>query len=197
MPAPLVPHEVVPKLAEQVDSLAMLRVLQYLQKASFVMNGGDVTPTLAEVLKRLTYLGLVDPGYDGDVQGEPYLWTSNGNGSRVLRYYMASPGLQDVLEGRLEIHPRAQTALSALTEWDQAKVLAAAEALQRKDPATWVKDEALRLEEDKQVYLVRVSPEMRAFVRVLGPGKVELFDLVREETLQLFLERQRTAGAPQ
>jgi hypothetical protein len=38
---------------------------------------------------------------------------------------------------------------------------------------------------------------MRAFVRVIGPGRVELSDLVQEETLKLFLARQGTTSAPQ
>jgi hypothetical protein len=44
------------------------------------------------------------------------------------------------------------------------------------------------------VYLVRVSPELRAFVRVLDSGSLELFDVMREETLRLFLERYRAGS---
>lgn len=197
MPAHLIPHDQVQQLAEKIDSLAMLRVLQWLQKESFVQNGDEVSPVVAGVMQRLTDLGLADPGYEDKAQDEPSMWVGNGNGSRVLRYLMASPTLRTTLEERLVIHPRAQTALAALTEWDQSKVLAAAEAVQRKNPATWEKEEAVRLGEDKPVYLLKVSPELRAFIRILDGGKIELFDLVREETLQMFLDRERAAGAPQ
>jgi hypothetical protein len=168
----------------------MLRVLQHLQKAGFVLNGQDVTPAVASVMERLTRLGLVEPGYEGDARGEPSLWVGNANGSRVLRSFTTSPDRLAALESRLEVHARARTALTALTEWEQAKVLAAAEALQGREPATWAKEEAVPLPDQKQVYLLRVSPEMRAFVRVRVPGRIELSDLVREETLKLFTERR-------
>src|SRR5947209_5460225 len=98
MPARLVPQEAIPKLAEQIDSLAMIRVLQHLQKAGFIMNGPDITPAAAVVLQRLTDLGLVDAGYEGEERDKPNLWVGNGNGSRVLRYFETSPTLQAALE---------------------------------------------------------------------------------------------------
>ena len=49
----------------------------------------------AEVVQGdLTDLGLVDPGYEEDTQTEPSIWVGNGNGSRVLSYFMSSPALQ-------------------------------------------------------------------------------------------------------
>jgi hypothetical protein len=42
------------------------------------------------------------------------------------------------------------------------------------------------------VYSLRVSPELWAFIRLLDSGGIELFDIVPEETLRLFLERSRT-----
>src|SRR5262249_54836289 len=35
---------------------------------------------------RLSELGLMDPGYEGDASGRPTMWVANGNGSRVLAY---------------------------------------------------------------------------------------------------------------
>ena len=40
------------------------------------------------------------------------------------------------------------------------------------------------------VYLVPVTPELRAFIRVFDRQEVELFDLVPEDTLRQFLEHQ-------
>jgi hypothetical protein len=88
MPANLVPHAVIPELAEQV-SAEMLKVLRHLQQAGCIMNGKAVDPQTAGVLRQLTDLGLVDPGYEGDTLGQPTMWVSNGNGSRVL-WYLAS-----------------------------------------------------------------------------------------------------------
>ena len=42
---------------------------------------------------------------------------------------------------------------------------------------------------DKPVFLLRVTPELRAFIRLEEGGAVELFDILREDTLRLFLER--------
>jgi hypothetical protein len=73
-------------------------------------------------------------------------------------------------------------------------VLGAAEALQKADPASWPRDKVEPLSQEKRVYLLRATPQLRAFIRVLDSGGMELFDVVREDTLRLFLERYR-AGA--
>jgi hypothetical protein len=85
MPADLVPHAAIPDLAARV-SPEMLEVLRRIQKAEFIMNGDDIDAQTAEVLGRLTELGLVDPYYAGDERGSPHMWVSNANGSRVLSY---------------------------------------------------------------------------------------------------------------
>jgi hypothetical protein len=85
VPADLVPNEAIPELAVRIDS-AMREVLRRIQQTGFILNGRGVDRETVAILQRLTDLGLVDPGYEGPTVGEPYLWTSNGNGSRVLRY---------------------------------------------------------------------------------------------------------------
>jgi hypothetical protein len=189
VPAKIVPNEAIPGLAARIDSPVQLRVLRHLQEAGFLMNGEDVDPRLAEALQRLADLGLVDPGYDGTTNGEPYLWVSNANGSRVLRHLEAASPRPPALESHLAVHPRAHTALAVLSEWDRLKVLSAVEALQGSAPVSWPREEVVRLEEGKPVYLLRVPPDLRAFIRVLESGEIELIDIVREETLQLFRGR--------
>jgi hypothetical protein len=194
MPADLVPHAAIPDLAARLDS-SMYRVLQYLKGAGFIMRGVD--DRLAGVLRRLTSLGLVDPGYDGSVTGEPYLWTANGNGSRVLKHIEITPALQDAVAPKFSIHASARTALASIPELDRLQTLLAVDALVARDPGSWPKAETVALGADKQGYLVRVTPELRAFLRVLDPQRIELFDLVREDTLRQFLEHQgarSTAG---
>jgi hypothetical protein len=57
-------------------------------------------------LKQLTELGLVDPAYDGDSREAPYLWSSNGNGTRVLRYLASIP-----------VNPHFEISSSELAAW--------------------------------------------------------------------------------
>lgn len=194
MPAALVPQERIPELAAQIDSPAMLRVLRRLQQAGFLINGHDVDQETLGILQRLTDLGLVDPGYDGPTDRKPFIWVSNGNGERVLKHLEASPRHGAAFESKLTIHPRAHTALASLPEKDQRAVLAAVEALQTAHPDAWPCEKVDHLSPDKSVYLLRVSPELRAFLRVLDSGGIELFDIMREETLRLFLERYRAGS---
>ncbi|HEV3260055.1 MAG TPA: hypothetical protein VG013_24565 [Gemmataceae bacterium] len=194
MPAALVPDDRIPELAAQIDSPAMLRVLRRLREVGFMQNGADVDDETIAILQRLTTLGLADPGYDGPTHGKPFIWVSNGNGQRVLKYFETSPQHEAALESKLTIHPRAHTALASLPEKDQLAVLDAAEALQTGDPTSWPREKVDRLSPDKPVFLLRVSPELRAFIRVADSGGIELFDIVREETLRLFLERYRAGS---
>lgn len=188
MPAELVPNDAIPKLAAQVDSPAMLRVLRHLQHAGFISNGHDIDPPTLSVLQRLSELGLVDPGYSGPTNGQPFVWVSNHNGERVLRH-LETTAPQSPLESRLQIQPRAGTALATLSEGQQLAVLTAAEALQGRDPASWPREAVTSLAGEPQAYLLRVSPELRAFIRILGGGQIELVDVIGEGTLRQFLER--------
>jgi hypothetical protein len=86
MPAELVPNEVIPELAHHVNSPDLIAVLRDIQRAGSILNGPNVAPQMVAILQRLTELGLVDPAFDGPSAGRPYLWVSNGNGSRVLNY---------------------------------------------------------------------------------------------------------------
>lgn len=172
----------------------MRRVLELLRDRGFILSGPNLEHTTIALLKRLTDLGLVDPGYSGQSNGDPFIWVSNGNGARILKHFEKNsekPSLQ------LTIHPRAETALTSLTEKEQVEVLAAAESLLGRDPASWPREQAVRLDPDKPVFLLRVSPELRAFVRREDGGAIELYDIVREDTLRLFLERYRQeSGVP-
>ncbi len=53
MPAELVPHAAIPELAARV-SPELLEVLRRIQKAEFIMNGGDIDAKTVEALGRLT-----------------------------------------------------------------------------------------------------------------------------------------------
>lgn len=191
MPADLIRNEAIPKLAEQIDSPAMLTVLRHLQHTGFILNNKEVDQETAAILHRLAALGLVDPGYDGSTDGKPFIWVRNGNGARILRYF------EGTFKPPVEIHPRASPALAALSDKDRQAVLGTVDYLRRRDPACWPSELVVPLSADKPMYLLRVTPELRAFVTVLDSGGIELSDIVREETLRLFRERERDAAAHQ
>ena len=190
MPADLVPNEAIPKLAKEIDSPAMLTMLRHLEQNGFILNNNDVNQETAAVLRRLTELGLVDPGYDGPTVGKPFIWVKNGNGHQVLQYF----------EGTFKpvvIHPRARPALASLSERDRQTVLGLAEYLRSVDPASWPRELVVPLSSEKPMYLMRVTPELRAFITTLDSGGIELSDIVREESLRLFLEREHDAATHQ
>jgi hypothetical protein len=195
MPAPLAPHERIPELAAQITSPATLGVLRRLQQSGFILNGQDVNQETLAILQRLKTLGLVDPGYDASPNGKPFIWVGNANGERVLKYLEASPHHEANLASRLSIHPRAHTALASLSEQDQLAVLATVEALRTTDPDSWPGAKVKRLSGDQPFYLLQVSSELVAFLKVLDSGGIELFDIMPEETLRLFLERYRAGSS--
>jgi hypothetical protein len=89
-------------------------------------------------------------------------------------------------EARLKIHSRARPALSVLAPDERRLVIDAADALQHETPGHWPKERALPISPDEPVYLLRVSPSLRAIIRVTSAGEIELEDIVRKEALQLF-----------
>jgi hypothetical protein len=194
MPATLVPRERIPELAAQIDSPAMLRVLRRLHQAGLIHNSPEVDSQTQSVLQRLTALGLVDPGYEGPTNGKSFIWVSNGNTERVLKYLEAAPQREAVLASKLTIHPRAHTALASLPEEDPLAALGPAEALLTADATSWPRDKVEPLNEGERVYLLRLTPQLRGFIRILDAGGIELLDVVPEETLRLFLERYRSGG---
>jgi hypothetical protein len=189
MPAELVQDEAIPELAAQVNSPAMLGVLRILQQAGFIQNGREADQETLAALQRLAALGLADPGYaESPAANGPFIWVRNHNGDRVLKY------LEGTLGPKLRVGPRAHTALASLPERERHAVLGAAESLQIRQPTSWPRDLIVRLNPNQPMYLMRVTRELRAFITVLDSGDIELSDVVREDTLHLFLERYRAGG---
>lgn len=185
MPVDLLPAEAIPQLAAQVDAPAMLKILYRLQQSGFLLNGRDVDRETASALERLTALGLVDPGYDGQTNGQPLLWVPNRNGQRVLRYTLESSVRMDAL---------ARSALASLPERDQLALLWTVASFANRTPDFWSGEEALRIDGERPGYLVRATPDFRVFVKPRESGSIELLDIIPEETLRLFLERIRAGS---
>jgi hypothetical protein len=188
MPAILVPKKDIPKVAAQVDSPVILKVLRHLKDHEFIRNGSDVSRETADTLRRLTELRLVDPGYEATPAGRPLIWLSNANGERVLKH------LESQHRYAVQITSRAHTALAALSEDERESVRAVLEWLVLRDQGEWPSDLAVRIGQNEPVYLVRATPELRAFIRVTDGGQVELHDIVSEDTFRVFLERYRAGS---
>ncbi len=188
MPAALVPEVDIPALARQVTSPAMLKALRLLEEQDFIHNSSDLDGATAEALKRLVELGLADPGYAGPTDGDPFIWVGNGNGKRVLRH------LEKNRRYVVDFTARAKTALASLPEAEREGVLASVEALQLSAPEAWPAAQVLGNGGNGRVVLLTVTPDLRAIVGFVEPRKIEVLDLLREDTLRLFLERQRAGG---
>jgi hypothetical protein len=188
MPAALVSSEDIPDLAKKVDSPAMMKVLRHLQEQHFVHNAAGLDGETANALRRLAELGLADPGYAGDVKGEPFIWVRNGNGDRVLRYFEEHPRYE------VRFTARAKTALASLPEAEREAVLTSVEALQLFAPEAWPAAEVLGTAANGRMVLLTVTPDLRATVGFVEPRKIEVLDLLREDTLRMFLERHRAGG---
>jgi hypothetical protein len=84
MPADLVPNASIPGLASSMTP-EDLDVLRHIQEAGYVQSS-DVDEKTFAILQRLAVLGLVDQGFTAAMAPKPWMWVSNGNGLRVLRY---------------------------------------------------------------------------------------------------------------
>jgi hypothetical protein len=93
------------------------------------------------------------------------------------------------LEANLQLHPRAATALASLSPSEQRAVVKATADLQKTIPSAWPSDRVSQLSPDEPEFLLRVASDLRVFVRILDTGQLEMFDIVREDTLRMFLER--------
>jgi hypothetical protein len=107
-----------------------------------------------------------------------------------------SPGALDqaLLEANLKVHQRASTALSTLNESDRRAMIRAVTKLQKTEPGSWPEEHAVQVGADPSIFLLRVGA-LVGFVQQLDTGQLELFDVAREDTLRLFLERYRPVGS--
>jgi hypothetical protein len=96
---------------------------------------------------------------------------------------------------QLKVHPRASTAMDGLSAADRQNLLQAVEGLEGLPPAAWPPDRVTRLPDAEPIYLLRVSPDLRAIIRSSG-AEVEVLDLVRPETLRWFRDARQNGGLP-
>jgi hypothetical protein len=91
--------------------------------------------------------------------------------------------VQAVWESRLKVNLRARTALSTLATDLRSSIIRVVAALQRVPPEKWSKEHTTRITNDKPVYLVHLPGALRAVVRTLDTGQLELLNIVREDML--------------
>jgi hypothetical protein len=91
MPAEVFTDEMIDKLMPEItESLEKYKLLCRIEREGYILNGRSLDRQLFGDLQRLAEIGLVDPGYDGAVYGEPHQWVSNGNGRKTLaRFHLA------------------------------------------------------------------------------------------------------------
>lgn len=89
MVAPLATQDKIPELAQKVGP-AELKMLHRLKAVGgSILNGKDVDVATAKTLEQLANDLLVDVGYADHSNNQPYVWTLNGNGERVLQHIEA------------------------------------------------------------------------------------------------------------
>lgn len=96
---------------------------------------------------------------------------------------------------KLTLNQRAITTLTSLSPKDREAVVAILRKLADQDISELPQQVAMPVGHDQRIYLLQVTPEFRAFVRVVNDDTLELFDIVRDKTLQTFLEQAKAKGA--
>lgn len=137
-----------------------------------VAGGGDASTGIQYAYERVT-----------TPDGQRFEWRGQGGLEEARR------------EADLAVHPRAKTALNTFPDEFQRDVVQTVTALLNVPPDRWPRPGVMHLLDGKPVYLVTLPRSYRAFVRVRDDGRVELFDIFREETLRQFAERYAPAGA--
>ncbi len=178
-------------MAAHVDSPAMVRTLRHIEEREFVKADENLNPESIAVLQRLAELGLVDRGYSDTSDRQPFIWVSNQNGRRVLKLLDATTN-GTIPKSKLIVGPLARAVLTSFSENEQLSVLVAAE-LFAEGTGLWPNEKLVCLGQDEPMYLLRVLPDVEAFVRRFE-GNLDLFDIMRAETRRLFLERFRNGS---
>jgi hypothetical protein len=121
----------------------------------------------------------------------PYerVFTSDG-----LRYEWRPFGEFDraVLESKLKVQPLARTILSTFSPDSRRSIIGAITDFQKLSPEEWGKGKAVQIDDFE--YLIQLPNAMKAFVRILDSGQIELTDILREETIRIFLQKYAKAG---
>ena len=86
------------------------------------------------------------------------------------------------------VHRRALLGYNGLTRTERRALREAIAPLVKLPEDQWTQAGAIRLEMKEPVYLLRLDKSLRALVRPLPDGKLEILDFVHRETLEYFKE---------
>ncbi len=95
------------------------------------------------------------------------------------------------------LHRRVRMTLDSLPESDRERLLETAGMLRQTAPDQWPSEKVVRLNGDRPLYMVRVTPDLRAFVERSEANAIQVVDLVREDALQWYLASTRNGGRPE
>ena len=87
---------------------------------------------------------------------------------------------------RYTLHRRALMALQQLPDDEQAAVRERLVSLGDLPPAYWPGVGIKTIGADEPIYLLRVNDSLRVFIRALPGQRLEVLDVVRQETLESF-----------
>jgi hypothetical protein len=172
-----------------------------LNKAA-VTGGGLILPISSDLGSRMFVLMPPREIWDSIMKGEnvavpsrydPYERKFSSEGT-VFEACPEGAIEQAQRESRLKISPLAHNILSALSDTDRHAVISLVSSLDLND-FSLLPHRVLRLNSDRPVYTLQPTEKLRAFVRILDSGEIELLDIIPEETLRLFLEQSRTGSA--
>ncbi|MFO0863929.1 MAG: hypothetical protein U0744_04630 [Gemmataceae bacterium] len=108
---------------------------------------------------------------------------------------LSGPTKPNFTDPRIVTHARAAKTFDSLSDDDRKAVIESVSRLDP-DPSKWLGNNIAKIP-DKPIYLLRVTPDLRAFIRILEDGNVELFEIVREAVLQLLISQvTKTGGGP-
>jgi len=80
----------------------------------------------------------------------------------------------------------AAIAMDGLPDDVRQRLVATVLRLQATDPATWPRDEVVRLDDPQPLYLLRLLPDYRVILRRTDTNELEIRDIIREEALRVW-----------
>jgi hypothetical protein len=97
-------------------------------------------------------------------------------------------------EEQVQVSRWAAGLMDSLPEPERLRVLEGVHSLRGLAPARWPREKVTPLPSEPPSYLLAVPPDLRVFVRPLEDGRLEVFDVVREDTLRQFMESYNGEG---
>src|SRR5437588_943650 len=100
-------------------------------------------------------------------------------------------GREEVMElNRFALHRRAQQALDTLQPAEQQQVLTTLEMFTRIPRTQWPLEEFRKISDTEPLYILRIPPRLRLFIRMENGSQPEVEDIALRDTLATFQSHQ-------